>query len=78
MVMSIEQLELRIMMVEENLESLRMVYNGCPTRLILEAIEETKEKLEELQYEHKRAKERERRKRSEGTSKIVEVVNKVK
>ena len=76
--MSIEQLELRIMMVEENLESLMMVYNGCPTRLIMEAIEETKRTLEELQYEYKRTKERERRKRSKGTAKIVEVVDKVK
>lgn len=71
--MSIDKLEERICLADENLEALMMVYNGCPTKLILEAIERAKKELRDLRFEYERAKQRQRRKRPDSDSKTVKV-----
>lgn len=71
--MSIDKLEERICLADENLEALMMVYNGCPTKLILEAIERAKKELRDLRFEYERTKQRQRRKRPDSDSKVVKV-----
>ena len=71
--MSIEKLEERICLADENLEALMIVYNGCPTKMLLDAIEKTKKELRELRFEYERARERQRRKRPDSDSKTVKV-----
>jgi hypothetical protein len=71
--MTIEKLEERICLADENLEALMMVYNGCPSKMIAEAIEKTKKELRELRFEYERAKERQRRKRPNSNSKTIKV-----
>jgi hypothetical protein len=69
--MTIEKLQERICLADENLEALMTVYNGCPTKMILDAIEKTKKELRELRFEYERARERQRRERPKSNSKVI-------
>jgi hypothetical protein len=69
--MTIEKLEERICLADENLEALMTVYNGCPTKMIAQAIEKTKKELRELRFEYERARERQRRERAKSNPKVI-------
>ena len=69
--MTIEKLEERICLADENLEALMTVYNGCPTKMLAQAIEKTKKELRELRFEYERARERQRRERVKSNPKVI-------
>ena len=69
--MTIEKLEERICLADENLEALMTVYNGCPTKMLAQAIEKTKKELRELRFEYERARERQRRERAKSNPKVI-------
>jgi hypothetical protein len=69
--MTIEKLEERICLADENLEALMTVYNGCPTKMLAQAIEKTKKELRELRFEYERARERQRRERHKSNPKVI-------
>jgi len=69
--MTIEKLEERIYLADENLEALMTVYNGCPTKMLAQAIEKTKKELRELRFEYERARERQRRERAKSNPKVI-------